>query len=174
MALCKKCDGKRIVRVKDKWQECSCVLEERYKTHLSMFLPAPKNVQRVKSKVDRIISSKRSPKRVLIDKLDGEYYKTLFIYYLVKTGKVNDFACVTTYNLIDLYLGNVEEKNLYDFVQGTIIILHGFSDMGNKQEYNIMNQFIDIYRDRNILAYSHSKDRAKFRVDLISRGFVQV
>jgi len=170
---CTICKGKKVIRTEDGWKECECVFKKRLKQLLSVFLPAPANTASIKKSALGALEVE-SPKKLIVPLLSKDQYKTWFMNYLVYGDLLHSFEVFTTYRLIDIYVGNVEEGSMYDVQAKTIIILHGFSQMGNKQELNIMNQFIDMYRDRDILAYSQAKDRSDWKVSLIGQGFKQL
>lgn len=174
MEECKTCGGSKLARDEEGWKECECQTKNRLRYHLKDFLPAPPNLDKIKPIEQSIKNIKMLPKKAIVPHLPEDYWKTFFVYYLTKHNFIDSFVCLTTYQLIDRFLETVEGETLYGLPQKMIVILHGFSNIGNKQEFNILGQFVDTYSDRHILAYSDSRTPGQFLSTLIPRGFKKV
>ena len=168
--LCKDCKDTGIIEVEGKNLECRCMFRKRMVAKLFHFLPAPKSTVEIKNLLKKVENLSK-PRKVIIPKIGKDLYKTFFIHYLVRNDLTNDFKVIPTYYLIDVFLNNIEGESMYDYAQNNFILLHGFTEMKNKQEFNILAQFVDIYRNRDILAYSDTKDTAEFKSTLMSKGF---
>lgn len=167
---CSLCKDTGMVLKNNLWVECECTLKRRWRQKLSDFLPAPTSTSTVRNQVETAIKAK-PPKKILVPKMTNDLHKPFFIHYLLSGNLLNDFKVLNSYYLIELYVGNVENESMYEYTHGTLILLHGFSDIKNKQEVNIMTQFVDHYKDRDILIYSNTKDTSELKAGLLTKGF---
>ncbi len=167
--MCDKCKGKRIIQIGETWGECECVLKDRFKYVYQELLPCPKLTTTIKTLVKKI----EDEPRLLIPKMNRNAHKTFLIHLLYKTLDFSkDFKIIKTYELMDIYLGKVEDVSIYDFKQKTLIFMYGFTQIFNKQEINLLLQVIDSYMQTKCRIYVYNHDNnATINTALLDKGF---
>jgi len=133
---------------------------------LATFIPAPTPSAKTVALAKKALAL--GTKSFVVPKLQPEGdWRGFFLTYLPPIlyldGKHRSLAVVRTYDLIDIFLGHVEGKALRDFPEDVIVVLHGFSTMPNRREFDILSQFLDYYRSmRRLILCSVSSNAKSF------------
>lgn len=132
-------------------------------------MPVPKLQKDIKALVSKCLNQRL----IFIPKLREEAYRAFFAYFLYrKYGLVRTYRAIKSYELIDMFLNNKEDDSIYDITANPLIILHGFAEVPNRQELNILTQVVDFHMTaRDIYIYSHNSKSTDLQAMIKAKGF---